>query len=135
MRRPGFYETGYPSSKRVKDWDKLEAEVKKQEKDEKLEGDAALNKWNLMGQYSQQTGKKLELRKSRALLLMSLAKAKSFKKGWWLWWKKIEKELQKAKRVEPWKRFVKARRMNQGYLEAVPGTDTGVPDIGDPERS
>ncbi|KAG2274604.1 hypothetical protein Bca52824_057159 [Brassica carinata] len=27
----------YPSSKRVKDWDKLEAEVKKQEKDEKLE--------------------------------------------------------------------------------------------------
>lgn len=35
----------YPSSKRVKDWDKLEAEVKKQEKDEKLEGDAALNKF------------------------------------------------------------------------------------------
>ncbi|KAL0647142.1 hypothetical protein Bca4012_045433 [Brassica carinata] len=35
----------YPSSKRVKDWDKLEAEVKKQEKDEKLEGDTALNKF------------------------------------------------------------------------------------------
>ncbi|KAG6555816.1 hypothetical protein Mapa_002456 [Marchantia paleacea] len=35
----------YPSStKKTKDWDKLEAEVKKQEKDEKLEGDAALNK-------------------------------------------------------------------------------------------
>ena len=34
----------YPSSKKVKDWDKLEAEVKKQEKDEELEGDAALNK-------------------------------------------------------------------------------------------
>ncbi|KAG2245214.1 hypothetical protein Bca52824_092925 [Brassica carinata] len=35
----------YPSSKKVRDWDKLEAEVKKQEKDEKLEGDAALNKF------------------------------------------------------------------------------------------
>ena len=35
----------YPSSKKVKDWDKIEAEVKKQEKDEKLEGDAALNKF------------------------------------------------------------------------------------------
>ncbi|XP_043716686.1 protein SGT1 homolog isoform X2 [Telopea speciosissima] len=35
----------YPSSKsRVVDWDKLEAQVKKEEKDEKLEGDAALNK-------------------------------------------------------------------------------------------
>ncbi|KAF3593597.1 hypothetical protein DY000_02023410, partial [Brassica cretica] len=34
----------YPSSKKVKDWDKLEAKVKKQEKDEELEGDAALNK-------------------------------------------------------------------------------------------
>ena len=34
----------YPSSKKVKDWEKLEAEVKKQEKGEKLEGDAALNK-------------------------------------------------------------------------------------------
>ena len=34
----------YPSSKKVKDWDTLEAEVKKQEKGEKLEGDAALNK-------------------------------------------------------------------------------------------
>lgn len=35
----------YPSSKAKKDWDKLEAEVKKQEKDEKLDGDAALNKF------------------------------------------------------------------------------------------
>ncbi|KAL1222609.1 SGT1-like protein A [Cardamine amara subsp. amara] len=35
----------YPSSKKVKDWDKLEAEMKKQEKDEKLDGDAALNKF------------------------------------------------------------------------------------------
>ncbi|KAI3953376.1 hypothetical protein MKX01_042354 [Papaver californicum] len=37
----------YPSSKsklRPVDWDKLEAEVKKEEKEEKLEGDAALNK-------------------------------------------------------------------------------------------
>ncbi|CAK9224880.1 unnamed protein product [Sphagnum jensenii] len=36
----------YPTSskKPAKDWDKLEAEVKKEEKDEKLEGDAALNK-------------------------------------------------------------------------------------------
>eukprot|EP00250_Pteridium_aquilinum_P000770 c10934_g1_i1 orf=145-1248(+) len=36
----------YPSSskKAHKDWDKIEAEVKKEEKDEKLEGDAALNK-------------------------------------------------------------------------------------------
>nr|BBA20389.1 suppressor of G2 allele of SKP1 [Nicotiana gossei] len=36
----------YPSSKlRHVDWDKLEAEVKKEEKDEKLDGDAALNKF------------------------------------------------------------------------------------------
>lgn len=36
----------YPSSnlKSRRDWDKLEAQVKKEEKDEKLEGDAALNK-------------------------------------------------------------------------------------------
>ncbi|RDY09747.1 Protein SGT1-like B, partial [Mucuna pruriens] len=35
----------YPSSKpRTKDWDKLEAQVKKEEKEEKLDGDAALNK-------------------------------------------------------------------------------------------
>ncbi|KAE9606550.1 putative SGS domain, HSP20-like chaperone, tetratricopeptide-like helical domain-containing protein [Lupinus albus] len=35
----------YPSSKpRTRDWDKLEAEVKKEEKEEKLDGDAALNK-------------------------------------------------------------------------------------------
>nr|BAS69664.1 SGT1-like protein [Brassica rapa subsp. chinensis] len=35
----------YPSSKPAKDWDKLEAEVKKQEKYEKLDGDAAMNKF------------------------------------------------------------------------------------------
>lgn len=35
----------YPSSKPSKDWDKLEAQVKKEEKDEKLDGDAALNKF------------------------------------------------------------------------------------------
>ncbi|KAL2607430.1 hypothetical protein R1flu_026003 [Riccia fluitans] len=36
----------YPSSakKGARDWDRLEAEIKKKEKDEKLEGDAALNK-------------------------------------------------------------------------------------------
>ncbi|XP_077251384.1 protein SGT1 homolog [Tasmannia lanceolata] len=35
----------YPSSKsRAVDWDKLEAQVKKEEKEEKLDGDAALNK-------------------------------------------------------------------------------------------
>ncbi|XP_030453871.1 protein SGT1 homolog [Syzygium oleosum] len=35
----------YPSSKnRAADWDKLEAQVKQEEKDEKLDGDAALNK-------------------------------------------------------------------------------------------
>ncbi|KAJ7514261.1 hypothetical protein O6H91_23G035600 [Diphasiastrum complanatum] len=39
-------QTRYPSSskKASTDWDKFEAEVKKEEKDEKLEGDAALNK-------------------------------------------------------------------------------------------
>ncbi|GJV98003.1 putative ribonuclease H-like domain-containing protein, partial [Tanacetum coccineum] len=35
----------YPSSRPTKDWDKLEAQVKKEEKDEKLDGDAALNKF------------------------------------------------------------------------------------------
>ncbi|XP_018838600.1 protein SGT1 homolog [Juglans regia] len=35
----------YPSSKPKKDWDKIEADVKKEEKDEKLDGDAALNKF------------------------------------------------------------------------------------------
>lgn len=35
----------YPSSKSKTDWDKLEAQVKKEEKDEKLDGDAALNKF------------------------------------------------------------------------------------------
>ncbi|KAK3037247.1 hypothetical protein RJ639_030140 [Escallonia herrerae] len=35
----------YPSSKPTKDWDKLEAQVKKEEKEEKLDGDAALNKF------------------------------------------------------------------------------------------
>lgn len=35
----------YPtSSRKPKNWDKIEAEVKAEEKDEKLEGDAALNK-------------------------------------------------------------------------------------------
>ncbi|PKA65370.1 Protein SGT1 like [Apostasia shenzhenica] len=34
----------YPSSKNKVGWDVLEAEIKKEEKDEKLEGDAALNK-------------------------------------------------------------------------------------------
>ncbi|XVE58454.1 hypothetical protein DITRI_Ditri04bG0170700 [Diplodiscus trichospermus] len=36
----------YPSSKPTRvDWDKLEAQVKKEEKDEKLDGDAGLNKF------------------------------------------------------------------------------------------
>ncbi|CAO2161008.1 unnamed protein product [Urochloa humidicola] len=35
----------YPSSKGKKDWDKIEAEVKKAEKEEKLDGDAAANKF------------------------------------------------------------------------------------------
>ncbi|KAJ7969865.1 protein SGT1-like [Quillaja saponaria] len=35
----------YQSSKPKRDWDKLEAEVKKEEKEEKLDGDAALNKF------------------------------------------------------------------------------------------
>ncbi|KAL5712045.1 Cochaperone protein [Ranunculus cassubicifolius] len=36
----------YPSSKsRAKNWDEIEAQVKKEEKDEKLDGDAALNKF------------------------------------------------------------------------------------------
>ncbi|KAG1367743.1 protein SGT1 [Cocos nucifera] len=34
----------YPSSKSKVDWDQLEAQVKKEEKEEKLDGDAALNK-------------------------------------------------------------------------------------------
>ncbi|CAF1928179.1 hypothetical protein YC2023_058970 [Brassica napus] len=50
----------------------------------------------------------------------SLAKAKFFKKvsenGLVAKVEKLEKELQKAKRLEPWKRVVKARRMNQGYV-------------------
>ncbi|XP_058181465.1 protein SGT1 homolog A-like, partial [Rhododendron vialii] len=38
--------TSYPSSKpRRVDWDSLEAQVKKEEKEEKLDGDAALNKF------------------------------------------------------------------------------------------
>ncbi|KAL6979540.1 Cochaperone protein [Sarracenia purpurea var. burkii] len=41
----GVQRPTYPSSKpRTTDWDKLEAKVKEEEKDEKLEGDAALNK-------------------------------------------------------------------------------------------
>ncbi|KAE8664037.1 Protein SGT1-like protein [Hibiscus syriacus] len=35
----------YPSSKPKRDWDKIEAQVKKEEKDEQLDGDAALNKF------------------------------------------------------------------------------------------
>ncbi|CAH1421465.1 unnamed protein product [Lactuca virosa] len=41
----GNQRPAYPSSKPTKDWDKLEAQVKKEEKDEKLDGDAALNKF------------------------------------------------------------------------------------------
>ncbi|XP_065869111.1 protein SGT1 homolog [Euphorbia lathyris] len=42
----GSNRPSYPSSKpKAVDWDKLEAEVKKQEKEEKLDGDAALNKF------------------------------------------------------------------------------------------
>ncbi|GJZ12961.1 suppressor of G2 allele of SKP1 [Tanacetum coccineum] len=41
----GTQRPSYPSSKPTKDWDKLEALVKKEEKDEKLDGDAALNKF------------------------------------------------------------------------------------------
>ncbi|XP_010261391.1 PREDICTED: protein SGT1 homolog [Nelumbo nucifera] len=41
----GMARPTYPSSKsRAVDWDKLEAQVKKEEKEEKLDGDAALNK-------------------------------------------------------------------------------------------
>ncbi|CAI9092317.1 OLC1v1027517C1 [Oldenlandia corymbosa var. corymbosa] len=43
---PSGHRPAYPSSKaKTKDWDKLEAQVKKEEKDEKLDGDAALNKF------------------------------------------------------------------------------------------
>ncbi|BFG23422.1 hypothetical protein CerSpe_096960 [Prunus speciosa] len=42
----GEQRPSYPSSKPKRvDWDKLEAEVKKEEKEEKLDGDAALNKF------------------------------------------------------------------------------------------
>ncbi|KAK1409119.1 hypothetical protein QVD17_35644 [Tagetes erecta] len=41
----GTQRPAYPSSRPTKDWDKLEAQVKKEEKDEKLDGDAALNKF------------------------------------------------------------------------------------------
>ncbi|KAH7538114.1 protein SGT1 homolog [Ziziphus jujuba] len=41
----GTQRPSYPSSKPTKDWDKLEAQVKKEEKEEKLDGDAALNKF------------------------------------------------------------------------------------------
>ncbi|XP_061996667.1 protein SGT1 homolog B [Rosa rugosa] len=42
----GAQRPSYPSSKPKRvDWDKLEADVKKEEKDEKLDGDAALNKF------------------------------------------------------------------------------------------
>ncbi|GAV76136.1 TPR_1 domain-containing protein/CS domain-containing protein/SGS domain-containing protein/TPR_11 domain-containing protein [Cephalotus follicularis] len=41
----GSQRPSYPSSKsKTRDWDKLEAQVKKEEKEEKLEGDAGLNK-------------------------------------------------------------------------------------------
>jgi len=42
---PVLKKPSYPSSRpRTKDWDKLEAQVKKEEKEEKLDGDAAVNK-------------------------------------------------------------------------------------------
>ncbi|GER49791.1 SGT1 [Striga asiatica] len=42
----GNQKPAYPSSKPKRvDWDKLEAQVKKEEKEEKLDGDAALNKF------------------------------------------------------------------------------------------
>ncbi|XP_073297760.1 protein SGT1 homolog isoform X2 [Primulina huaijiensis] len=42
----GYQKPTYPSSKpKGVDWDKLEAQVKEEEKDEKLDGDAALNKF------------------------------------------------------------------------------------------
>ncbi|CAK9318228.1 unnamed protein product [Citrullus colocynthis] len=41
----GSQRPSYPSSKPRRDWDKIEAQVKKEEKDEKLDGDAALNKF------------------------------------------------------------------------------------------
>ncbi|KAL2334811.1 hypothetical protein Fmac_016024 [Flemingia macrophylla] len=41
----GSQRPSYPSSKPTRDWDKIEAQVKKEEKDEKLDGDAALNKF------------------------------------------------------------------------------------------
>ncbi|KAF3432919.1 hypothetical protein FNV43_RR24021 [Rhamnella rubrinervis] len=42
----GIQRPTYPSSKPTRvDWDKLEAQVKKEEKEEKLDGDAALNKF------------------------------------------------------------------------------------------
>ncbi|KAJ6849069.1 protein SGT1-like protein [Iris pallida] len=44
MSAPMSQKPLYPSSKAKIDWDKLEAEVKKEEKEEKLEGDAALSK-------------------------------------------------------------------------------------------
>ena len=47
MNRPANVQAvppSYPSSsKKAKDWDKIEVEIKKEEKEEKLEGDAALN--------------------------------------------------------------------------------------------
>ncbi|KAJ6818378.1 protein SGT1-like protein [Iris pallida] len=44
MSAPNSQKPSYPSSKTKTDWDKLEAEVKKEEKEEKLDGDAALLK-------------------------------------------------------------------------------------------
>ncbi|KAG2587085.1 protein SGT1 homolog [Panicum virgatum] len=41
----GAQRPSYPSSRGRKDWDKIEAEVKRAEKEEKLDGDAAANKF------------------------------------------------------------------------------------------
>ncbi|KAL0706622.1 hypothetical protein Bca4012_073048 [Brassica carinata] len=63
-------------------------------------------------------------------MLQSLAKAKYFKKvskngvmhlslfdvKTHSYYERLKKKLQKTKWLEPWKRVVKARRMNEGYL-------------------
>ena len=41
----GAQRPSYPSSKGCKDWDRIEVEVKRAEKEEKLDGDAAANKF------------------------------------------------------------------------------------------
>ncbi|KAG5375180.1 hypothetical protein IGI04_039776 [Brassica rapa subsp. trilocularis] len=68
----------YRSSKKVKDYDKLEAEVKKNRrmisfKETLLRTSSSfctINMWNLMGQCFQYTGNMLVLKKSRALFMM-----------------------------------------------------------------